>query len=59
MIVCLGMVFDHDWFAVPFVMMTCQVQNIKNSLWFGLVWFSFRIMCQVKICIKNPLSLHL
>ena len=34
------MVFDHDWFAVPFVMMTCQVQNSRNSLlvWFGLVW---------------------
>lgn len=20
-----GMVFDHDWFATPFVMMTCKV----------------------------------
>ena len=21
-----GQVFDHDWFATPFIMMTCQVQ---------------------------------
>ena len=21
-----GMVFNHDWFAAPFVMMTCQVK---------------------------------
>ena len=22
-----GMVFDHDWMAMPFVMMTCQVKD--------------------------------
>ena len=22
-----GMVFNHDWFATPFVMMTCQVRS--------------------------------
>ena len=25
-----GMVFDHDWFATPFVMLTCQVYFIKK-----------------------------
>ena len=24
----LGMVFDMDWFATPFVLMTCQVKNL-------------------------------
>ena len=26
-----GMVFDHDWFATPFVMMTCKVHGITTS----------------------------
>ena len=25
-----GMVFDHDWMARPFVMMTCQVRAKKH-----------------------------
>ena len=24
-------VFEHDWFATPFVMMTCQVNYIPNK----------------------------
>ena len=24
-------VFDHDWFATPFVMMTCQVKNLADQ----------------------------
>jgi len=24
------MVFDEDWFAIPFVMMTCQVKVAMN-----------------------------
>ena len=31
-----GQVFDHDWFATPFIMMTCQVKImscfVKNQL---------------------------
>ena len=26
-----GMVFDHDWFATPFVMMTCKVTRHQHE----------------------------
>ena len=26
-----GQVFDHDWFATPFIMMTCQVKISRPS----------------------------
>ena len=36
-----GMVFNHDWFATPFILMTCQVT-------FLLIWehFTFSICLQ-------------
>ena len=46
-----GQVFEHDWFATPFVMMTCQVvivfvQNIYNiyiiNYWMILNTFKFQ-----------------
>ena len=27
-----GEVFDHDWFAAPFILMTCQVTSLSLSL---------------------------
>ena len=27
-----GQVFDHDWFATPFVMMTCQVGHQSSVI---------------------------
>ena len=24
-----GQVFEHDWFATPFIMMTCQVRPVS------------------------------
>ena len=32
-----GQVFDHDWFATPFVFMTCQVKDC--ILAFHISWF--------------------
>ena len=31
MILCIGMVFDHDWLATPFVMLTCQVLLLSQA----------------------------
>ena len=28
-----GQVFESDWLAVPFVMMTCQVKTVKSSIY--------------------------
>ena len=28
---CIGMVFDHDWLATPFVMLTCQVLLLSQA----------------------------
>ena len=26
-----GLVWDHDWFAVPFIMMTCQESGVFDE----------------------------
>ena len=42
-----GMVFAHDWFATPFVMMTCLVILFNNATvcnWAWVIICSFRKM---------------
>ena len=42
-----GMVFDHDWLATPFIMMTCQVVTLFIMLIFYVVTLFDMLKCQV------------
>ena len=39
-----GMVFNHDWFATPFILMTCQVMFFANLGTFYIQYLFSRIL---------------
>ena len=48
-----GMVFDHDWFAVPFVMTTCQVLQDNGMIRWNCVYINSLVTASVSSFAKN------
>ena len=48
-----GMVWDHDWFAVPFIMMTCQESGVFDEPDWSELLCVHRKLKKIKLIINH------